>query len=283
MSLSQHRKVVENSQEVSEEFKQLFNRLGSLDNPNGKVYAAYRTSRRALRGNLGKPRTVNEILMTMRDAVEASTGKVLQASVDVGEKKAEFERKVYGLPAPKDQNVNIKPQLTSVMAAVDNQITSVKSAVAIGMDEATILGNANQVGLLTPAPVTREADRWIVALAVITYAGLIRSSLRATGAASDFVRQAVAVLDQKTTNTCLQVHGQVTGMGEAFKLEGEPRFANEMDEPPFHYNCRTGVVIVKVEDAEDRFTDDLINERTEELKRIREEEEGRVSERIGNA
>ncbi len=55
----------------------------------------------------------------------------------------------------------------------------------------------------------------------------------------DLKRQAVAVVAGNTTDCCLRVHGQVVGVNEPFSLSGEPRFADSMMYPPFHWNCRT--------------------------------------------
>ena len=52
-------------------------------------------------------------------------------------------------------------------------------------------------------------------------------------------RQAVAVVAGNTTDCCLRVHGQIVGVNEPFALSGEPRFADSMMYPPFHWSCRT--------------------------------------------
>lgn len=52
-------------------------------------------------------------------------------------------------------------------------------------------------------------------------------------------RQAVAVIQGNTTDCCLRVHGQIVGINEPFTLTGEPRFADKLMHPPFHWSCRT--------------------------------------------
>lgn len=56
-----------------------------------------------------------------------------------------------------------------------------------------------------------------------------------------YKKQVVAAIDERTTDTCLQAHGQIQVRGKPFKLVGTPRFADHMMRPPFHYNCRTSV------------------------------------------
>ena len=56
-------------------------------------------------------------------------------------------------------------------------------------------------------------------------------------------KQAVATVDRHTTPTCLNVHGQVVALNKPFHLTGEPRFADHIQWPPFHWHCRTSVVL----------------------------------------
>ncbi len=55
---------------------------------------------------------------------------------------------------------------------------------------------------------------------------------------------AVAVIDNRTTDCCQRVHGQVQPLDQPFVLTGEPRFADRMQWPGFHWRCRTSVVVV---------------------------------------
>ena len=54
-----------------------------------------------------------------------------------------------------------------------------------------------------------------------------------------YMKQAIAVIDQFTTDCCLRVHGQTQPLDKPFILVGSPRFADKLDSPPFHWNCRT--------------------------------------------
>lgn len=55
-------------------------------------------------------------------------------------------------------------------------------------------------------------------------------------------KQAVAAIGQNTTDCCLRVHGQVQPVNGLYRLEGEPRFADRLAYPAFHWNCRTSSV-----------------------------------------
>lgn len=55
-------------------------------------------------------------------------------------------------------------------------------------------------------------------------------------------KQAVAAIDERTTECCLRVHGQIADLDKPYKLTGTPRFQDEMMFPAFHWNCRTSSV-----------------------------------------
>lgn len=58
-----------------------------------------------------------------------------------------------------------------------------------------------------------------------------------------FQKQAIATIDENTTDCCLKVHGQIKPLDEPFHLTGTPRFADYLQNPPFHWNCRTSVAL----------------------------------------
>lgn len=59
-------------------------------------------------------------------------------------------------------------------------------------------------------------------------------------------RQAIAAVDEVTTDCCLRVHGQRVAQDQPFHLTGTPRFADYVHSPPFHWNCRTAMAIYHV-------------------------------------
>lgn len=56
-------------------------------------------------------------------------------------------------------------------------------------------------------------------------------------------KQAIAAIGGNTTDCCLRVHGQIVEVDEPFVLTGTPRFADRMQYPGFHWNCRTTIVM----------------------------------------
>lgn len=72
----------------------------------------------------------------------------------------------------------------------------------------------------------------------------VSSIIDATNSKSSdtLMKMAMAVIDRRTTNCCLRVHGQIQPNNKPFILTGYPSFDSKMMQPPFHWNCRTSVI-----------------------------------------
>lgn len=62
-----------------------------------------------------------------------------------------------------------------------------------------------------------------------------------------YQKQAIAAIDSRTTDCCLKVHGQIQDLDKPFQLRGTPRFADHIQNPPFHYRCRTATALYLAE------------------------------------
>lgn len=82
---------------------------------------------------------------------------------------------------------------------------------------------------------------------VWTYAtGLIAaylSTMNQLVTSVEYQKQAIATIDERTTQCCLRVHGQIQPLEKPFKLTGTPRFGDYVPDPPFHWYCRTTEVL----------------------------------------
>lgn len=85
--------------------------------------------------------------------------------------------------------------------------------------------------------LTLEADRNVWSMAAAILALYYETGGEMTG--RNWKKQAIAAIDHKTTNCCLQVHGQTQPLNKRFHLTGTPRFADYMMHPGFHWRCRT--------------------------------------------
>lgn len=231
--MSEHQIVIDAALRTNEELARLFARLGNTDAPNGKVLSAYRMARRALRGDVNNLPMLLATLMELRERVRDVVGEVLADAVDVGMMQAARELKAYGLGAGMSNPADPRAATDAILSALDAQVTRVKALAINGIqDEALVLGDEERVGILSPTPVISEASKWTGALAVAAWMANIEHATRGSG--DEFHRQAIAAIDERTTDCCLRVHGQVVGLQEDFHLTGT-RFADYLRNPPFHW------------------------------------------------
>jgi hypothetical protein len=250
MAQDEHERAVKEALRTSELFKTLIGRLGTRQHPRGRILTAYRNARRALKGADGDVAALREILAELRATLMVIAQDTLWAAVQQGIQQAQAQTALYGLPGGLD-GYTPTSELGSWMAAVDAQMAAVLGLGVTGRDWASIIGDESRIGALSPAPLIRDGANWL-AIAGVTAVGVATlSAIDRGGARDDFGKQAVAAIDERTTECCLRVHGQVQPITEAFTLTGTPRYADELQEPPFHWYCRTATALVRIQDADD--------------------------------
>lgn len=246
--------------DASNALKDIFEGLGSRDDPSGTVYAAYRMARTALEGKLtGKLKGrwyIISVLYTLKSKIEAIATESFEAAIIIGQKHAEEEIAAQGLPPVAPATVNFLNMVASVIGIVDAQITAIQAALVLPDSESYVLGDGvSRLGILKPGGVIRELNKWIASLQSMVWEEMVETALlRAgdmrvdpltgkrsptAGAVGKWGRMAVATLDERTTETCRRVDGQTVGQREPFVLTGTPRYADRMMHPPFHEHCRT--------------------------------------------
>lgn len=254
-----HQAAVNAALRASDQMGLLFARMGTADHPRGAILSAYRTARYALSGNLGQPWMVEQILADLTAKVEGAISVLLKDAQAAGEEQAEKTLKSYKLKVYSSYDPQVEAEVAAIRATLEAQKAGIRALVYSNAPsiETQILGDETRMGLLTPGPVTREGARWLATAVNTTFWGVVSTSLLNQGAQEEYKRQAIAAIDQVTTDCCLRVHGQVVGMNENFRLTGTPRFADEMHDPGFHWNCRTSVALVYVGDVGDSLTQEM--------------------------
>lgn len=230
----------------------LFGRmLGSARHPRGQVRATYRQTRRALAGVLelaGPVRLLetNEVLTThQRQLRTIALDAALQAS-RLGQGSAEAQYGFYaaarsGLPEPAGASADLRPLLEAMDAVLTAQLAQAQALISAGADPALVIGDDVRLGLLQAAPIARD---WSGHLGLALRAGFAAHLVGGGPVAPwPFRRQAIAALDERTTDCCLRVHGQIVDLDGRFHLTGTPRFADDLKDPPFHWYCRTSVAL----------------------------------------
>lgn len=252
MTLREHERVVGLAVGANEEMRRLVNRLGTRETPNGRVLTAYRQARRAM-GQATTPGAVADVVHELRRVMGEVAYTVLTAAAQAGAVQARSELAVYGLPNTGAPVYAPTTETAAWLAQVDAQGAAVRGLWQATGDATVILGDEERVGVLSPGPVVREGARWVGVALLAGWAVAVAESMRRAGR-DDFLRQAVAAVDERTTDCCLRVHGQVVGINADFHLLGSPRFAERLRNPPFHWYCRTSTCLVRVEDGEDRLS-----------------------------
>jgi len=254
----EHEQAVRQAERTAEMLRRMFDRLGNAQHPRGRVIAAYRTARRALRGKTDDVRIVTEVLADLRMALANVAAVSLAEAATQGEQQAQKMLEIYGLqPVGLGVASGVEDGQRAWLAQYDAQRAAVLGIVAAGGDEMQILGDDNRMGVLAPGPVVRSGADWIGLVAAGAIMAGIAAGVSRADAQPEFLRQAVAAIDERTTDCCLRVNGQVTTMDGRFELTGTPRYADAMRHPPFHHYCRTSVALIRRDMADDALSRDM--------------------------
>ena len=243
---------------TSRELYRLFGRLGTREHPRGRVLGAYRNAHRGLRDvfRRGGPLMrfeVEEVLAGLRREVTLVAVETLGQAAELGQVQARAELGARGIEVGAG---SLPPDLTAALGAwlgeVDRQVAMVRGVVATGGGVALVIGDEARGGVLQPGMVVREGARWLTTVAMGAWWDVVQA---APVVGFEWMKQAVAAIDERTTDCCLRVHGQVVPLDERFTLTGTPRYADRLEWSPFHWYCRTSVTLVTAEDADDELTD----------------------------
>lgn len=245
---------------TGDDLKRLFDRLGNTSHPRGFVTSAYRTLLSSLSaGVIDSPTAALDLFRSTRYGLESGLRSTLADSADLGAEQAAKELDAWGLVVPAYDAEGlplIRNATETILSAYDQQANAAYTMIESGdIDRAEILGDETRVGLLTVAPVLLAATRWIVTAQAYAQSDRTEQTLERNGqSVSQYGLQAIAAIDDKTTDCCLKVHGQIIPVNGKFHLTGTPRFADDMAAPPFHWNCRTATALVKLDEQDDDLT-----------------------------
>lgn len=262
-----HAQSVQGALHSGERLGVLFDRMGNADNPRGVILAAYRTARNAVRGRTDSVRAMSDALATLRNVVASNSSDLLQSAVALGVGQAERELRAYGVKrtAPKLADEVAAAQV-AWLAALDAQLGAARALALTGGDEGEIIGDETRAGVLTPGPVLQAGAMWLASIFALGWSETVKQS----AGKDEFYKQAIAAIDHRTTDCCLRVHGQTQPIDKPFKLTGEPRYADEIDDPPFHWYCRTAEALVPREFADDALTREMKDAASAEIKARKE-------------
>lgn len=234
----------------------------------GDLAATYLTAQKALQGTLpdkgrptaGQMQDATIILSMLRGSVRQSAVEALGRGEKVGIASLDRQMSAYGEPIPDGEQrpdevtALRRTAVQATVAQVDQQILSAQALLLGGGGVVDILGGETRAGVIRPSPVVSTAVLWTAQIAGVAFLSYLDA--RRSRGALDFDKQAIAALDGRTTECCINVHGQIRKLDEPFKLTGTPRFSDERDQPPFHWRCRTAMALYRA-DYDDGMTQRL--------------------------
>lgn len=245
-----HRKSIESALLALKELEGLFD---SFRVDNSEVHKAYRTILRALEDNLTNMQIVTEALETLKASIEKIIKSYYAAAIEIGTDQAERDLDIYDLGEPDFSYENITiPAVTSTLTLVERQAALVTGISKLDLGEEYVVGDEERHGVLSPTPIINEVKFWVTTLFGLAYMLGVGKKM-----GSDAVKQAVAQVDEGTTSTCLNVHGQIVDLEGEFTLTGTPRFAGKMASSPFHRGCRTVQATIMKKYLDDEVTEEM--------------------------
>ena len=117
----------------------------------------------------------------------------------------------------------------------------------IGTSTTTIVAATVTSVTTAPAPIMAELARWLVEVEnAVAESSFEESLTRSNEPKEGWARQLIATLDDWTTETCINVHGQIRAFGVPFDLCCDPwtsarNYGFSNMRPPFHWWCRTEI------------------------------------------
>lgn len=252
-----HSGAVRSATRSVEELGKLFDRLRASRSP---INTAYRAVIRAMKG--ADVRQAADALSTLEAVMRQIIPEELEKSVGVGIDQAKRDLSIFGMgdPTPLPPTI-VQPAIAAGMALVAQQTDRTMALVQLEMGEEYIVGDDSRQGVLRPVPIIAGVTFWMTSLSVLAYGASIGGAM-----GDDARRQAVAQIDSDTTQTCLNVHGQIVALKKDFHLTGTPRYADDMRAPPFHRGCRTGVIILPDDQIDPDITGSMRREAIEQGK-----------------
>lgn len=229
-----------------------FARIGTRENPEGFVIASYRETNRLISVVLDTheskrsalPVTIS-LIDGMRSNIRSEMSSEIYQMVSEGQDEAIRQLRYYGeIASPFDEYV-LLDEVNAAIAAIDAQMLAqrelVRSLLLSDAETEQIVGSEDRSGILRYSDISALAVSYAASFVWDGFTGLLDFFNQSGGTV--YKKQAVAALDERTTDCCLRVHGQIRDFWRPFDLEGVPRYANKMQFPAFHRYCRTAVAL----------------------------------------
>jgi len=232
----------------------MFDRVGLED--GGYVVRTYRNANRAMQTALQEENNqsaVFDVMLGMKVQLRAELRNSFETAWQSGLDESARQLRYYNIETPRSrQSIDFTKQVDTAIDAVIAQVEAQEATIAAmlfsGVDQTLITGDEDRQGVLKPVDIVAGAAYWIGALVWDAF-----SDWSQTYSGGVFSKQSVAALDARVTECCAKVHGQIVPFNAKFELTGTPRFADFLEWTPFHWRCRTSIVLYTAE-FDDGFT-----------------------------
>lgn len=258
--------------------KKLFARMGTSEHPRGVILSAYRNARRSMAVALLETRpaeAARDIMSQLQRTVQVEIRDLLQQAMAGGTASARLQLGYYGIQTPEAiQLIDLYSQVQRAEGIITDTVglqSRIVEALLISGNLDMILGDEQRIGVLRPGDVLLAGAFWLSTTMWSSFSGVVQKFQ----GEKKLQKQAIAAIDNRTTDCCLRVHGQVVDLDGSFKLTGTPRYADEMEWSPFHGWCRTAVALYDKRydlDITDQMTDaadQVLNERSQGINKTR--------------
>lgn len=251
---------------TTRELHRLFGKMGTSEHPRGHILAAYRSAHKSLRsifartsGSLAMMEMRNDVFPSLRRDVEGTANMLLADAGNLGRDQARAEVTAWGLDFISIDLTDNSVALDAWMSTVDDQTQKAMAAYFLTNDPVMVIGDQTRQGLVRADRVIASGANWLASTAGSSYSRVMDRSVDV-----EWGKQAIPVIDERTTDCCLRVAGQTVPFKGEFTLTGEPRFADKQKWSPFHWYCRTSVASVPLDMADDDVTRKLTRQSAQE-------------------
>jgi len=239
--------------------RQLFASMGTSEHPRGAVLSAYRNARRAMATALREQYPTSaaaDVMQALQRTVKVEMRELLQKALLGGLAEARLQLGFYKVDVPGTFNyTDLLSQVDRAEGVITGNVVlqaSVIDALIRGGSAEMILGDGDRIGVLRPGDVLMAGAFWLSSTLWNSFSYTVNIYAKE----KKLQKQAIAAIDNRTTDCCLRVHGQIVDLDKNFKLTGTPRYADEMEWSPFHGWCRTSIALYDGT-FDDGITDDM--------------------------
>jgi hypothetical protein len=287
MTPSQTQKAIRSGLRMNERMGVLFADIGNSANPEGRIAALYSDARFAIIGALAGGAAISVIqgiLDRLKRDIQREIAAIFNSSISLGAEEARWQLELYEASISGGINLTTEKDsaLKAILARFDAQYAAILALLMVDASDEQIVGDDNRNGVFNGFEIMEAVAYWAAFLVWNAFDTVVANSATLPGSQiKNLFKMAVAVIDDRTTDCCLRVHGQIQPLDGMFRLTGTPRFADEMDYPAFHRYCRTGTVLYSPElDADGKQRAKLLDESKHQLK-VREETKKKKAQRTG--